>query len=600
MTTVRQENHESEGFPLCMFLYDEKSRSVYSGRHIVSSQGSRPRRSRSAMVLVTSFYPPITDKGLKHALQSLVDRRRRVEIIKCLHNEGIAFVQFARYKDALGVVEMKHILVPFESSGMPTARENGKELQKMICLRHTTALRQVMAISTTSTPERKLMRFHCGDCDEERTSRYLATTLSSEFDPLFLYEDPGHESATYTDNDSGGSPTPLHEQPPVDAQCLSVEFHPLEAYTTHGKADTLTADTHPEEVQDRRSQAECEPQSDAEYDEQTALTQSHFQSLSHRVEAVVSSKAEIKAELEVELEAAMKAEMKAELQAELKAEMQAQMKAQMEAEMEGKLQALAAHFQTQMEKQLQTRKQQMSQLRSEVNKLSKGITESEVRVKLEISLLQSQINSRITKPENQIRSAYSQLMTELMSEMDELKLAVSQSTPEMNQLRADVTQLQTLTSDVTQSQSQLQSQAKHLANKIAQMEIQTRREIEQFQNQTRDQLQECVESNARTQSSLEMSERMQTRMIADAQASVASQTRAEIVTLKGEIRALRNQLPEIRRQPTNQTSTMTRQMGVPSHNLRQLGPDREETDSVITVVNASDSASSANTSNTPS
>ncbi|KAK7471419.1 hypothetical protein BaRGS_00035971, partial [Batillaria attramentaria] len=505
MTTVRQENHESEGFPLCMFLYDEKSRSVYSGRHIVSSQGSRPRRSRSAMVLVTSFYPPITDKGLKHALQSLVDRRRRVEIIKCLHNEGIAFVQFARYKGtdtAPGALP-----IPQHDPQPRDARCVSVELQPPDA--HT-------AHGKADTPDAHIVHGKA-DTPDVHTAHGKADTPDAH---------TAHGKAGTPDAHTAHGKADTPDAHIVHGKADTPDVHTAhgkadtpDAHTAHGKADTPA--THAE-VKDQRTQAECGPQSHAVYDGQTAQIQSLLQEELGRMEA----------------------RMKADMKAEIEGEMRAKIKAEMKTENETKLQAEVTRLQTHMENQLHIRLQQEVQQR---NNLQALVSSTVTQLRSEIS----QPRPEVSQLQNQLRSEVSKLRAQLTSEINLLKSEANETRPEVNQLKADVTRLQTQASGVTQSQAQLRSQ---ITREITRTQAQLQSEITQLQAGLQDQLRECRESNAQTKSSLEIRSRMHSRLVSETQTAINEHVTAEIVTLTGTIHTLTNQIAAIQTRLANPAS----------------------------------------------
>ncbi|KAK7478554.1 hypothetical protein BaRGS_00030226 [Batillaria attramentaria] len=112
VNVVCRDNHVLNNIPLFVFLYDERSGSVYSGRHTVSTQDPRKRsvhavdvpmvdREASTTVLVTGILSLITDDALKSAIDKLDNGRRPVQNIKRLRNEEIAFVQFQHHEGEL-------------------------------------------------------------------------------------------------------------------------------------------------------------------------------------------------------------------------------------------------------------------------------------------------------------------------------------------------------------------------------------------------------------------------------------------------------------------------------------------------------------------
>ncbi|KAK7478543.1 hypothetical protein BaRGS_00030215 [Batillaria attramentaria] len=224
----------------------------------------------------------------------------------------------------------------------------------------------------------------------------------------------------------------------------------------------------------------------------------------------------------------------------------------------------------------------------------------EERLQADMARMETQFQTRLQQ-EVQLRLELTQDQTILKGEIrqieTEMRSAVNQSTPEVNQLRSDVSELKTLTTEITRSQTQLRSQ---INQRITQLQDQTKHEIEQLLTRLQSQQRNCEESSTRTKSSLEMQERMHARMMAETQTAVAAQTRAEIVTLMGEIRTLDHEITEINMQLRNQTSQGPRPTEVLTQNFRQQDTDREETMSVITVVNASSSGSSGTTSHAPS
>ncbi|KAK7471413.1 hypothetical protein BaRGS_00035965 [Batillaria attramentaria] len=511
VNVVCRDNHVLNNIPLSVFLYDERSRSVYSGRHTVSTQDPRKRSvhavdvpmvdsEASTTVLVTPIDPSITDDALKSAIDKLDNGRRPVQNVMCPWNKGIAFVQFQYHEDAITVAGMKQV-----------------------------------SVSVRLGPRTVNLFLYLGPLPGH-TDRPHRTKISTA-------DQHG------TDTAPGAPPTPQHDPQPRDARCVSVELQPPEAHSAHGKADTPdahtahgkadtpdahsahgkadtpdahtahgkadTPDAHTAhgkadtpathmEVEEQRTQAERGPQSHVVYDGQTAQIQSL-------------------------------------VQAEL-----GQMEARMKAEMEERLQA------------------DMFQLRLE-------LTQDQTILRAEIRQIEADMRS-----------------------------TTNQSTPEVNQLRSDVSELKTLTTEITRSQTQLRSQINQVARGITQLQDQTKHEIEQLLTRLQSQQRNCEESSTRTKSSLEMQERMHARMMAETQTAVAAQTRAEIVTLMGEIRTLDHEITEINMQLRNQTSQGPRPTEVLTQNFRQQDTDREETMSVITVVNASSSGSSSTTSHASS
>ncbi|KAK7471392.1 hypothetical protein BaRGS_00035944 [Batillaria attramentaria] len=182
-----------------------------------------------------------------------------------------------------------------------------------------------------------------------------------------------------------------------------------------------------------------------------------------------------------------------------------------------------------------------------------------------------------------LQSAMSQFTQQASSEINEhqrrLCYEVDQLRNEVRtQMRDELGQVQARL-DVQQSEAQLRSEINQMRSEM--MRITS--EINQLKTDVQIQLQNCAES-------LEMQERMQTRMIADAQTTVASQTRSEIVTVKGQIRALVEQIQHIL--PTNQPNQVVSWIDFHSYSLSQQNPEREETAAVLTVVNRSGSTSS--------
>ncbi|KAK7478818.1 hypothetical protein BaRGS_00029917 [Batillaria attramentaria] len=119
VNVVCRDNHACQGVPLSVFLYDEQSRSVYSGRHTVSSRDSLEMsvhgvdvplvdREASTTVLVTGVGSDVTDDNVESALGC---EQRHVLNIKRLRNTWIAFVRFQHHEDALRVVGMEQAVV---------------------------------------------------------------------------------------------------------------------------------------------------------------------------------------------------------------------------------------------------------------------------------------------------------------------------------------------------------------------------------------------------------------------------------------------------------------------------------------------------------
>ncbi|KAK7477662.1 hypothetical protein BaRGS_00031046 [Batillaria attramentaria] len=253
------------------------------------------------------------------------------------------------------------------------------------------------------------------------------------------------------------------------------------------------------------------------------------------------------------------------------------------------LQSEVASVEARMEKKLNQIQSQVSQQQS---KYKPEVTEQLGKLRSETTEQHNQLRSEIAQHLDQMRSDVTQLQTQLRSEVNQLRSDVNQLRFEISVPRADVGQLQNqlrsevnqLAQDVNQLQSDIRS-ITHLQTEVNQMTgtLNRHQTLLQIQQQT------CINSNTEIQSLLQMQDRMQNRILSEAQA----QTRAEIVTLMGEVRNLNIRLDRVQAQ-----GQAPGRIEIRTHSLRQHDQEREETDSVITVINPSTSSSSGTSSHT--
>ncbi|KAK7471418.1 hypothetical protein BaRGS_00035970 [Batillaria attramentaria] len=565
VNVVCRDNHVLNNIPLFVFLYDERSGSVYSGRHTVSTQDPRTRsvhavdvpvvdREAFTTVLVTCINSLITDDDLNSAFYELDKGRRPVQNTKRLRNTGIAFVQYQHHEDAITVAGMKQVSVSVRlgprtvnlflylgplpghtdrphRTKISTADQHGTDTAPgaLPIPQHDPQPRDARCVSVELQPPEAHSAHGKADTPDAHIVHGKADTPD-----VHTAHGKADTPDAHTAHGKAGTPdahTAHGKADTPDAHIVHGKADTPDVHTAHGKADTPDAHTaHGKadtpathaEVKDQRTQAECGPQSHAVYDGQTAQIQSLLQEELGRMEA----------------------RMKADMKAEIEGEMRAKIKAEMKTENETKLQAEVTRLQTHMENQLHIRLQQEVQQR---NNLQALVSSTVTQLRSEIS----QPRPEVSQLQNQLRSEVSKLRAQLTSEINLLKSEANETRPEVNQLKADVTRLQTQASGVTQSQAQLRSQ---ITREITRTQAQLQSEITQLQAGLQDQLRECRESNAQTKSSLEIRSRMHSRLVSETQTAINEHVTAEIVTLTGTIHTLTNQIAAIQTRLANPAS----------------------------------------------